>query len=209
MESMKFLLTSLLLVMPLAAQTLPVPPFRAPAFPPALQSYLELSNDQVNAILRLNAGVQQLQSEKLQRMAQVQLELAQETAKPTLDAMALGVRHLELEAIRRELQAQQQKVYTEIQNVLTAAQKTKVQALIDAMRLQPVICDAQAQSILPVPVPGNLLPVGRALPGINQGFASFLLGNPTIQFGLGCTPGLLIGDFTPFGQNTRPVRDTR
>jgi hypothetical protein len=193
---MKYVITGFFLVMPLMAQLLPGPIFRPPAFPPALQSYLELSNDQVTAILRLNGSVQQFQGEKLQRMAQVQIELAQETAKPMLDAMALGVRHLELEAIRREIQAQQQKTYTEIQNVLTAAQKTKVQALIEAMRLQGVICDAQTQGIIPPPVPANALPVLRLLPESTQGFASFLLGNPTIQFGLGCTSSIRTGDFT-------------
>lgn len=97
---MKYVAATVFFVMPIMAQ-LPLPPgpIRTPPFPQALQSYLELSSDQANAIVRLNASVQQFQSEKLRRTAQVQIELVQETAKPTLDPMALGIRHLELEAI--------------------------------------------------------------------------------------------------------------
>jgi hypothetical protein len=194
---MKYFISSLFLAMPLMAQLQPGPIFVPPAFPPALQSYLELTTEQVNAILRLNASAQQFQSEKLQRMAQVQIELAQETAKTNLDPMALGVRHLELEAIRREIQAQQQKTFTEIQNVLTAAQKTKVQALIEAMRLQSVICDAQAQNIIPPAVPGNIIPANRVVPGPTLGIASFLLGGTGLP-GVGCTPGFRTGNFFTF-----------
>jgi len=173
------------------AQVLPGPIVRVPPqFPAALQSYLELSSEQVTAIQRLNAAGRQFETEKINRAAQVQVELVQETAKTPLDAMALGVRHVELEAIRRELRAQQQRTYDEIQKVLTPAQKTKVQALIDAMRLQGVICEAQTENILPVASFGNrwfdtgtfnFLPVppgpGPILSGgSGQSLASFLLG---------------------------------
>ena len=181
---MRYVVLSVFFVLPAIGQLLPGP-IRTPPFPAALQRYLELSTDQVNAIVRLNAALQQFQSEKFRRAAQVQFELAQETAKTTLDPMALGVRHLELEAIQRELRAEQEKTYTEIQKVLTAAQQTKVQALIEAMRLQNVICEAQAQSIIPGPtLPGIILLPGR-----------FLLGDSG-QYGLGCTSGIRTGDFT-------------
>jgi hypothetical protein len=81
-------------------------------------------------------------------MGQVQLEVSEETAKATIDPMALGVRHMEIEAIRRELQAEQGKLAAGIQNVLTPAQKTQVQALQQAMQLQSVVCEAQAVNLL-------------------------------------------------------------
>jgi hypothetical protein len=94
----------------------------------------------------------------------VQAEIVQETAKPTLDAMALGVRYLELEAIRREVGAENDKAYAEIQKVLSDAQKAKVRALVAAMQLQPVICEAQGQNILPPALPGNIIPAPRTHP---------------------------------------------
>jgi hypothetical protein len=199
---MKQIAFGMFFIMPLMGQLLPGPIFRPPAFPPALQTYLELSNDQVNAITRLNAAYQQFQLEKSQRTAQVQLELAQETAKQNLDAMALGVRHLELEAIRREMQAQQAKTFTEVQNVLTAAQKTKAQALIEAMRLQSLACDAQTQNLIPIALPGNRGSIGGVLPDGSQGFASFLLGVP--QLGFGCATGFRTGQFSFLPQQEQP-----
>ena len=163
-------------------------PFPRGGISPALQSYLELSRDQVTAIQRLNGASAQFQSEKLRRSLQVQLEIGQETAKTPLDAMALGVRYLELEAIRREVATDDEKTYAEIQKVLNEAQKTKVRALVAAMQLQGVICEAQAQNILPGLRPGNIIPASRIspLPVDQTGIASFLLGTPTF---IGCSSG--------------------
>lgn len=158
---------------PAFAQILPGP-IRV-TFPPALQSYLELSAAQVASIQRLNDASLQFQVQKLRRSAQVQTEIAQETAKPTLDAMALGIRYLELEAIRRDIAADNEKTYAEIQKVLNDAQKTKVQGLVAAMRLQNVICEAQSQNILPSP-PGTTIPTSviRGVPSGQPGLGSIL-----------------------------------
>ena len=164
-------------------------------FPPQLKQYLELTDEQVNSILRLNNASQTFQLEKLRRSSQVQLELSQETAKPTLDPMALGVRYVELEAIRRDIEADQNKTAASIQNVLTAAQKTKVQALQQAMQLQSVICEAQSvnvlrpvQSGLPIatPIPANRISGSRWFDS-----AAFLL--PSV----GCGAGIRTGILTP------------
>jgi hypothetical protein len=206
---MRFALAIFSTLTPLIAQILPGPIVGAPPFPAELQKYLELSTEQVNAIQRLNGASREFEIEKGNRAFQVQIELAQETAKTPLDAMALGVRHVELEAIRRELRAQQQKTYDEIQKILTAAQKTKVQALIDAMRLQGVTCEAQSQNILPIVPsvlrrldPSPLLPGPGQVPtfsrGSGQGFASFLLGFPAFVPGCSGASGILTGVIGPF-----------
>jgi hypothetical protein len=172
----------LLMLTPLMAQL----PGRVVPFPPALQAYLELSASQVNAIVLLNGASQQFVSEKLRRSVQVQIEIAQETTKPTLDAMALGLRYVELEAIRREIAADQQKTYSEVQKVLTEPQKTKVQALVAAMRMQGLICEAQSQHIIGAPLPGNRLP-----PVLTPGPGGVL-------------PGGIIGSILPPGQSILP-----
>jgi hypothetical protein len=182
---------------PAFAQLLPGP-IRV-TLPPSLQSYLELSPAQVTAIQRLNTASDQFQFEKARRAAQVQFEIVQETAKTALDAMALGVRYLELEAIRRDIAADNEKTYAEIQKVLNDAQKTKVQALVAAMRLQSLICDAQAQNILPAASSANMVPFSPIV-GVPS-FASFLL-SPTPALGLrGCLPAPL--NFIGFAQQTQ------
>jgi hypothetical protein len=161
-------------------------------FPPQLKTYLELTDEQVTSIKKANAYLDTFRSAKLQRQFQVQAELTQETAKQTPDPMAIGLRYVELEAIRRELQTEQQKTATAVQNVLTAPQKAKVAALQQALLLYPTACSAIEQNILQTaaPVPTNIIPVNRIdTTGL---FASFLLGLPTSN----CTSGLRAGSFT-------------
>jgi hypothetical protein len=165
--------------------------------PSQVTQYMELTADQVRTIVEQNIALQNFRAEKFRRTAQVQLELAQETVKTTIDPMALGLRHMELEAIRRELQAQEEKATAAIQNVLTPAQKTKLQALQQAMRLQPVICEAQAinllsaqtqsipNQVIPIPFPGNMMPMPRLDAG------AFLF--PSVTCGLSNRMGSLSG----------------
>jgi hypothetical protein len=163
-------------------------------FPPQLKQYLELTDEQVASILRLNSSSQTFQLDKLRRSGQVQFELSQEMAKPTLDPMALGIRYVELEAIRREIEADQNKTAANIQNVLTAAQKTKVQALQQAMQLQSVICEAQSVNVLRpsvgfpaiTPFPANRISATRWFDT-----AAFLVP------GVACGSGIRTGIFTP------------
>ena len=142
-------------------------------FPPQLKAYLELTDDQIQAITKASTDLNAFRATKLQRQLQVQTELAQEMAKQTLDPMALGLRYMELEAIRRELNAEQQKTATAVQNILTAPQKTKAAALQQALQLYPTACSAVEQNVLPTAAPpGNIIPANRIDP--NVGFASFL-----------------------------------
>jgi hypothetical protein len=161
-------------------------------FPPQLKTYLELTDDQVNSIKKANADLDTFRTTKLQRQFQVQAELAEETSKQTPDPMALGLRYVELEAIRRELQAEQQKAATTVQNVLTPSQKTKVAALQQALLLYPTACSAMEQNVLQTaaPVPTNILPipVNRVDP---SGIASFLIGPLS-----NCATSVRAGSFT-------------
>ena len=161
-------------------------------FPPQLKAYLELTDDQIQAITKANTDLNAFRATKLQRQLQVQTELAQEMAKQTLDPMALGLRYMELEAIRRELNAEQQKTATAVQNILTAPQKTKAAALQQALQLYPTACSAVEQNVLPTAAPpGNIIPANRIDP--NVGFASFLLGALPLS---DCNVGLRTGAFT-------------
>jgi hypothetical protein len=143
------------------AQVLPVPPIREPQFPPQVKQYLGLTDEQVVRISALNAALAQFQSAKTARQVQVQIEIAQETGRENLDAMALGLRYLELEAIRRELERERTKVVAAVQALLTGAQKVKVAALQQVMRDYPTACAGVAANAVP---PVVVLPVSRLVP---------------------------------------------
>ena len=190
-------LAAVLLTLPIAsAQVTPI----FVDFPPQLKSFLELTDDQVTAIKKANIDLNEFRSTKLQRQFQVQIELGQETAKQAPDPMGLGLRYVELEAIRRELQAEQEKTAATVQKLLTTAQKTKVAALQQAFLLYPIACSAVDQNVLQ---PASLLPGRNTIPTLRinptqTGFASFLLGLPSITFSAcsGATGVIRTGNFT-------------
>jgi hypothetical protein len=140
-------------------------------FPPQLKDYLALSDDQATKISGLNSQLRSFQSDKGQRQIQVQLEIAQETAKPSPDPMELGVRYFELEAIRRQLDDQQKSTVSQIQALLTADQKTKLTALQQALSLYPTACSAVGQNLMTVPAPAALIPVISSVPVISPGIS--------------------------------------
>lgn len=147
-----------------------------PFFPPALRQYLALSDDQVLKISTLNSQLVSFQISKSQRQAQVQAEIAQETAKPALDSLALGLRYVELEAIRRELQTEQKKTFDQIQTVLTTDQKVRLAGLQQVLASYSTACSAVSQNLLSPPIPVGFDP-GIPIPA-TQWFdaSSFLLG---------------------------------
>ena len=174
------------------AQRIPTPGF-VPGPSNELRTYLDLTNDQVNRMNAINAGFQRFQLEKSQRVFQVQADLQQEIAKSPLDPMGVGLRYVELEVIRREIEAMRRTTFNDVQNVLTAAQKTKLQALADIIRMYPVACEAVSSNLLGAPAQ-VAVPAGSPMPGnIVPSYASFLLGVPACG-GLTFTR---TGDFMP------------
>ena len=132
----------------------PVPPIiREPFFPPQVKQYIGLSDVQVGRIQGLNGGLVQFQAAKAARQVQVQIEIAQETQKQNLDAMALGLRYLELEVIRREVEAERQKVVRAVQALLTEPQRAKVAALQQVMADYPTACAGVGVNTVPAPPP--------------------------------------------------------
>lgn len=202
----KFLLAVVLAGAALAQVTPPViqPPIAGGPEPSlALRQYLDLTNEQVSTILRLRGELNRFQAEKLRRQLQVNLELSQEMRRETLDPMAIGVRHVELEAIRREIDAEQARVAREVQALLTAAQRTRVQALQDVLRTYPLACEALYHNLMSVPPRQQGQMPGGGMMGGPVG--SIIFGAPVCG-GLG-GPGIRTGDFggvqitTPLGPN--------
>lgn len=176
---MKFAILFSLVAAGLSAQTWPgniIPIDRiGSTLSPNLRTYLELTQEQVTSIDRLNNAFAQFQLEKARRSAQVQSELAQETTKSTPDAMALGLRYVELESIRRETDAERQKTMEGVQAVLTAPQKTRIAALQEVLRTYSLACEAVSANLLVEPWRAVAQFVRDPVPV--SGFASFLLGS--------------------------------
>lgn len=156
---MRSLAAGLLLLQSAAlwAQAPQLPPIRELLFPQHVKQYVGLTDEQVARITRLNVALAQFQASKAARRIQVQIEIAQETRREALDATALGLRYLELEVIRREVEAEQGKVVAAVQALLTEPQKTKVAALRQVLADYPTACAGVAANVVPAPDP---LPAG-------------------------------------------------
>ena len=132
----------------------PSPPIPYDPFAQVKQ-FLGLTADQSSKLDSIQTQYQLLAQNKLARVGQVNQEIDQETAKPSLDAAALGVRYLELEVICREMQSAAAGIPVSSLAVLTDPQKIKLKQLEDASKLSPAISQAQTLGLLPGPGLGS------------------------------------------------------
>lgn len=126
--------------------------------PTAPDQYLSLTPDQALKVGELNQTYAQFSQQKNERAATVNAELSQETAKETLDPMALGLRYLELEAIHRALASEKAGTVKKVQALLTAEQLAKVGALNNALKLYLTACGAVSSRFLVNPNNEGLRP---------------------------------------------------
>lgn len=158
------------------AQRVPNPFFTPPLG--QVKEFLQLSDSQVQAILANNDQYNQWSREKQNRIAQVQTEIGEETAREQLDSNALGIRYMEIELICREMKSRANELRTRNLDVLSQDQKTKLKVLDDALKLAPVLSEAQY---------GNLIGDIRSAPtfftsssgGLGGSIIAGIIGGPT------------------------------
>jgi hypothetical protein len=123
--------------------------------PPYLQvkAYLAFTDAQVSQIVLNLNDYGQLASQRQERIFQVQSEIQQETAKNPLDPVALGIRYAEIEAICRNVKDEAAAAQKRNLALLTDAQVVKLKALEDALKLAPIINEAQQAGLLAPPGP--------------------------------------------------------
>lgn len=84
----------------------------------------------------------------LTRMRAVVAEIQAETKRDALDSFALGVRYAEVEALRRRISEDERSAIAATVALLTPAQKLKLDALTEAMRLRPIIEETRSARLL-------------------------------------------------------------
>jgi hypothetical protein len=113
-----------------------------------VKQFLQLTDSQLQTILTNNDEYNRWSSDKQNRVRQVQSEIADETGKSPLDPMALGIRYAEIEAICREMKDRANEYRTRNMDVINQDQKTKLKVLEDALKLAPVISEAQYGNLI-------------------------------------------------------------
>ena len=113
-----------------------------------VKDFVQLSDSQLQTILTNNDEYNRRSSGKQSRIQEVQTEIAQETGKENLDPMALGVRYAEVESICREMKSQATAYQKKNVDVLTDPQKARLKILEDALKLAPVLAEAQSGNLI-------------------------------------------------------------
>ncbi|MCC6389671.1 MAG: hypothetical protein IT167_03630 [Bryobacterales bacterium] len=147
---MKPLLVLLLSAAGVFGQTVPIPGFALNPGPPLieLKQYLALTDaqyvqlfDNMDQSRRTVAGYQQ-------RISQLQNEIAIETERPNPDPMELGTRYAEIEQNCRAIANGSKALRDKNGGLLTDPQKAKLKTLDDALKLYPIVSQAQSASLL-------------------------------------------------------------
>lgn len=163
---MKGLFCLFLALVPLQAQSWSV------GIPDSLITYLALTSSQADQIQSNNAAYSDLVYRKNLRISEVQSEISTETAKDTIDPGALGVRYMEIELICRDIRKASDELRKSNLDLLTDAQKVKLTALEEAMKLAPVYTAAQDANLLTAVRSGDF----SAISGILYGSALYRAG---------------------------------
>ncbi len=133
---------------------LPLPPSQQ-AFP-QLKQYLTLTDAQISAIVQNNADYNAFSLQQQRQIQNAQLQISVETARDPLDPMAIGTLYAGIESACRELKDKAASALRLNVGILTDAQRVKLAALNDAMKLAPVISEAQFGNLL---APANSPPL--------------------------------------------------
>ena len=144
---MRYLFVCLLVAGSLWGQAITPPILRR--FFGEIRTYLALTDEQVAKMQRQNDDYSRWAALRQRRMSEVQLEIAVETAKSPLDPAALGVRYAEVEAIRREIAERSAALVPANVALLTEAQKVKLKALEEALKLATTGDQAKSLKLLP------------------------------------------------------------
>jgi hypothetical protein len=159
---MRSLLIVPLLLTGLASAQVDLPP--DPSYL-AIATYLELTDAQLTGIERLNRQLESYRAGKAGRQFVVQQELAEQMLRDPLDPTAIGLRHVELESIRRETEAEQTKTTFAIRALLTPVQRARLEDLSQVLRQHSLACLALGLNLIsPLPLRPRLT-VGGFLPG--------------------------------------------
>jgi hypothetical protein len=158
-----------------------------------VKQFLGLTDSQVTAILQNNQAYNEFSFQQLQAIQHAQTQIAVETAQDPLDPIALGTLYAGIESACRDLRSKAASSQTQNISVLTDAQKAKLNMLNDALKLAPIISEAQS---------GNLLGSTNSPPFIVGAFSSgsftSVIGFPSLPgCGVNGVSGGVLGGFLP------------
>jgi Spy/CpxP family protein refolding chaperone len=117
----------------------------------AIKTYLSLTDTQVTALQTIRSQQRTAVGDTQQQIRQKQQALNSLLSGGSTDANAVGTLVLAIQALRKQVSTNASSLQAQAANVLNADQKTKLQALSDASKLQPAIREAEFLFLLTPP----------------------------------------------------------
>ena len=143
-------------VLTLSAQQLPIAPPQSP-----LRTYLTLTESQVASLQHVQAQKRQAESAVYKQISDLQRQLNALLAQGSNDAVTIGRLTVDINNLRRQLPLPADQYRAAALAVLTDAQKAKLPALSEALRLIQPANEAVYYNLVTAPV---LTPTPRPLP---------------------------------------------
>lgn len=119
-----------------------------------VQTYLSLTDAQVQSLQQLRTQQRQALQSTFQQIRQKQQDLQNQLSSGSTDAAALGQLLVDIQTLKKSISTAQSSYNTQALAVLTADQKTKLQTLQSAAALRPQISEATALGLLTPPSGG-------------------------------------------------------
>lgn len=151
-----------MLTLPLCALALlaqPAPPQAPPV--QALKQYLSLADEQVTQLTQLRREQARAVQPVAQQTREKRVALRTLLEGGTADSATVGRAVLDLDALRKQFRQIDERYQAQARQILTAAQKEKLEALADAAKLQPAIRQAAGLNLIDRPAPGGPRPAGE------------------------------------------------
>lgn len=125
--------------------------FAQPPAPTELKAYLNLTDTQITSITTANRAAIDANRALVGQLHTKRQALETSLADGASDAPAIGRAMLEIQSLRKQLDAAMSNVHDQAVSFLTADQKTKLKALDDAAKLRPAIGQAHELHLLAPP----------------------------------------------------------
>jgi hypothetical protein len=113
-----------------------------------VKQFLGLTDSQVSAIIQNNNDYNTFSFQQQQTIQHAQAQIAVETAQDQLDPVAIGSLYAGIESACRDLRSKAARSQQQNLSLLTDVQRAKLNMLNDAMKLAPIISEAQSGNLL-------------------------------------------------------------
>lgn len=139
-----------------------------------IKAYLSLSDTQVSSIMTSNKAAREANRPIAEQMRSKSKALKDAMAAGNNDANAVGAAMLEIQALRKQMEANHTKAHDQALSFLSAEQKAKLDTLAASKDLRREAREAQMLNLLDGP-PAGRRPHGRSGPGgpAANGFRNF------------------------------------